>query len=69
MPYNSKHTAIFSIFIAGIPIAFPQFADNGRLKLHGFARQCVWTLATELSDDAASEETGLCLCSCSFTLT
>ena len=42
----------------GIPIAFPQFADNGKLKLHGFVRQCVWNLVSDLSDEPAKEETG-----------
>ena len=38
----------------GIPIAFPQFADNGKMKLHGFARENIWILKehikTNISD-------------------
>ena len=30
----------------GIPIAFPQFADNGPMKLHGFARESMWTVVS-----------------------
>ncbi|GMH95641.1 hypothetical protein TL16_g13207 [Triparma laevis f. inornata] len=26
----------------GVPIAFPQFADEGNMKLHGFAREAMW---------------------------
>ena len=28
----------------GIPIAFPQFAAQGPLPMHGFARTSIWTL-------------------------
>jgi glucose-6-phosphate 1-epimerase len=35
----------------GIPIAFPQFADNGPMKLHGFARENMWTIASRTTDD------------------
>lgn len=31
----------------GIPICFPQFADNGPLKLHGFARETVWNVVDD----------------------
>jgi glucose-6-phosphate 1-epimerase len=30
----------------GIPIAWPQFADNGHLQLHGFARERIWKVAS-----------------------
>lgn len=38
----------------GVPLAFPQFADQGSLPLHGFARTQFWTVAgtatTQTSD-------------------
>jgi glucose-6-phosphate 1-epimerase len=30
----------------GIPVAWPQFADNGPMKLHGFAREKLWAIGT-----------------------
>ncbi|GMI07956.1 hypothetical protein TrVE_jg13303 [Triparma verrucosa] len=30
----------------GVPIAFPQFADEGDLKLHGFARESLWSVGS-----------------------
>jgi len=36
----------------GIPIAFPQFADQGELKLHGFARNCEWTVVSTSATDS-----------------
>ena len=39
----------------GIPIAFPQFADEGSLKLHGFARESVWTVADQTDDSVSLE--------------
>jgi len=35
----------------GIPIAFPQFADTGPLRLHGFARDGLWALAEVMRSD------------------
>lgn len=34
----------------GIPIAFPQFADQGHLTLHGFAREQIWNLDSIAED-------------------
>jgi glucose-6-phosphate 1-epimerase len=46
----------------GIPLAFPQFAAQGPLPMHGFARTCTWAVASSgdgfvelaLRDDAAT---------------
>jgi len=46
----------------GIPLAFPQFAAQGPLPMHGFARTCTWEVAASgdgfvelaLRDDAAT---------------
>lgn len=39
----------------GIPIAFPQFADAGPLKLHGFVREKVWEVTSRI--DSLEETT------------
>ena len=39
----------------GIPICFPQFADNGPLKLHGFARETMWTVIDSSTNKASLE--------------
>ena len=31
----------------GIPLAFPQFADQGPLRLHGFVRESLWSIVDE----------------------
>jgi glucose-6-phosphate 1-epimerase len=36
----------------GVPVIFPQFADQGPLPKHGFARTSVWTLAEATADRA-----------------
>ncbi|KAJ1451615.1 galactose mutarotase-like domain-containing protein [Pelagophyceae sp. CCMP2097] len=41
----------------GVPIAFPQFADDGPLPLHGFARVSQWTLVDETNDDNTATAT------------
>lgn len=35
----------------GIPVCFPQFAAQGALPRHGFARNAIWQVETERSDD------------------
>jgi glucose-6-phosphate 1-epimerase len=37
----------------GIPVIFPQFADQGPLPKHGFARTAEWTLASARDGSAA----------------
>ena len=39
----------------GVPIAFPQFADQGSLPLHGFARELRWTHLTTVSKADCTE--------------
>lgn len=39
------HFAPASSIRGGIPVCFPQFADQGPLPMHGFARTSAWTLA------------------------
>ena len=38
----------------GIPIAFPQFAFQGSLPLHGFVRQCLWTFVSSNCDESGT---------------
>ena len=43
--YTAPHTVFDGVapVRGGIPIAFPQFAAQGPLPQHGFARTCAWT--------------------------
>jgi glucose-6-phosphate 1-epimerase len=38
----------------GIPVSFPQFADQGPLSSHGFARVSAWTLGRTERNDAGA---------------
>jgi glucose-6-phosphate 1-epimerase len=40
----------------GIPLCFPQFADNGSIRMHGFVREMVWTL---VPDECSKNEDAL----------
>lgn len=35
----------------GVPVIFPQFANNGNLKKHGFVRDIEWDLIYEVQDE------------------
>ena len=45
----------------GIPLAFPQFADEGDLPLHGFARDSVWTVVSDETDGHDDDNTTVVL--------
>lgn len=38
----------------GVPVLFPQFADRGPLKKHGWARDMVWTVVPERATDSSA---------------
>lgn len=40
----------------GIPVIFPQFADRGALRRHGFARTAQWELASVVHDPDVPED-------------
>ena len=40
----------------GIPLCFPQFADNGNIKMHGFVREMSWNL---VADECSKNEDNL----------
>jgi glucose-6-phosphate 1-epimerase len=51
----------------GIPVIFPQFASEGPLPKHGFARTSVWTLAEEKKEQDGSAVATLTLASSAQT--
>jgi glucose-6-phosphate 1-epimerase len=52
----------------GIPVVFPQFADQGPLPRHGFARTAEWTLASVTDGEAGPAEAVLRLADSPATL-
>ena len=45
--YLSSHSIQSGPERGGTPVLFPQFASNGPIKKHGFARQLAWTKVAE----------------------
>lgn len=41
----------------GIPIVFPQFGGRGSLAAHGFARNSLWTLVEETTNERSTSIT------------
>jgi glucose-6-phosphate 1-epimerase len=58
-----RHTAIRG----GIPVIFPQFAAEGPLPKHGFARTSAWTLAQETHEPDGSAAAQFTLASSTAT--
>jgi glucose-6-phosphate 1-epimerase len=42
--------------IGGIPLIFPQFADRGEGKFHGFVKDCLWSVTHQHSGGDSSAE-------------
>jgi glucose-6-phosphate 1-epimerase len=49
--YKSPFSEFGKTFRGGIPVLFPQFANSGHLKKHGFVRDMEWDLMYELQDE------------------
>jgi glucose-6-phosphate 1-epimerase len=52
--YKSPFSEFGKTFRGGIPVLFPQFANSGHLKKHGFVRDMEWVLMYELQDEEQS---------------
>ena len=49
--YKSPFSEFGKTFRGGIPVLFPQFANSGHIKKHGFVRDMEWDLMYELQDE------------------
>ena len=50
--YNSPINEFGKTYRGGVPVIFPQFANNGNLKKHGFVRDIEWDLIYEVQDES-----------------
>ena len=49
--YKSPINEFGKTIRGGIPVLFPQFANIGNLRKHGFVRDIVWELMYEFQDE------------------
>ena len=52
--YKSPINDFGKTYRGGVPVIFPQFANNGSLKKHGFVRDIAWELMYEYQDEEQS---------------
>ena len=52
--YTSPLSEFGKTIRGGVPVLFPQFANNGKLRKHGFVRDIAWELMYEFQDDKSA---------------